>query len=372
MHPNSSTSISEKPGAALLLLQSPGFRSAAWLLAAAAIPLLSLGAINFYADPFQQYRNHPKPRYWHALQRYITPGLAKRGDYTNVIVGSSMFESFRLSDADRCLGGKTANLSLSAISAYEEGLVLDLAFRQAKVKRVVLDLNVNTFAGPTNKRWVADPLPWYLWDSNPFNDVRYLLSLDTLTRSRDLLENRPGGPEYFTDQDLSWGWARTLEFSGRRVVSNLDPADLNRKAQQQPRTLEEMMRNFDVNILPHIRNHPETRFDLVHPPYSVLVWADFQQRNQVEVTLDFKRQLFERIQGLPNVAVHDFQLAPVTQDLSQYTDIYHFGIPTCTWMLEQMRDDGYRVTKANLAELLEKLRVRAREVDPKRLIESNR
>ncbi len=359
MHPNSSISTSS-------------VRSAFWLLAAVAIPLIALGAVNYYVDPFQQYRTPQKPRYWHTLQRYITPGFAKRGDYSNIIVGSSMFESFRNSEAERFLGGKTANLALSAISAYEEGLMLDLAFRQSKVKRAIVDLNVNTFAGPPDKRWIADPLPWYLWDSNPFNDVRYLLSLDTLERSRDILQNRTTGPAFFSDPDIPWSWATTIEFSAKHVVHDLDPANLNLKFKQQPRTLEEMIRNFDVNILPHIRKHPEVRFDLVHPPYTVLVWADFQQRKQVDVTLEFKRQLFERVKGLPNVAVHDFQSAPITEDLKQYTDLYHFGFSVCTWMLEQIRDDRFRVTEASLPGLLEQQRVRARDVDPRKLIESNR
>jgi hypothetical protein len=339
------------------------------LLAAAAIPLLALGAFNFYVDPFQQYRAPATPRFWHPLQRYITPGLAKRGGYSVVLIGSSMFESFRNSDASRLLGGRAVNLSLSAISAYEQGLVIDLAFRQAKVKRVVLDLNVNTFAGPPNHRWVADPLPLYLWDSNPFNDVRYLLSLDTLARSRDLVEHRPGGPEYFEVPDMPWSWAKKLEFSAKATVHGLDPANLNLRYNQPSRTVAEMMANFDANILPRLQAHPETRFDLVHPPYSILVWADFEQRKQVDVTLEWKRQLFGRVNGMSNVAIHDFQSAPVTEDLSQYKDMYHFGIPVCAWMLEQLRTDSYRVTAESLPGLLESQRDRARSVDARKIIE---
>ena len=357
-------------------LSASSKRSVLGLLATAALLLLALAGLNFYVDPYQQYHAPwVAPRYWHPLQRYIVPGFAKRGDYTVVLLGSSMFESFRNSEATRLLGGRTANLSLSAISAYEEGLMLELAFRQAAVKRVVLDMNVNTFAGPPDKRWVSDPLPTYLWDSNPFNDVRYLLSLDTLSRSLDIvqnLQNRPTGPEYFTDPDIPWSWARKLEFSAKHVVVGLDPANLNRKFNQQPRTLDEMTRNFDVNILPQIKAHPEAQFDLVHPPYSILVWADFQQRNQVDVTLEFKRVMFERVKGLPNVVIHDFQGAAITEDLNQYMDLYHFGFSVCTWMLEQIRDGGYRVTEANLPQILEAQRLRAKQADPKKIIEASR
>ena len=344
--------------------------TSSWILATAAIALAALGGLNYWVDPFHQYRAMTAftPRFWHPLQRYIVPGLAKRGDYSVVLLGSSMFESFRNSEASRLLGGRATNLTLSAISAYEEGRMLDLAFRSAQVRRVVLDMNVNSFAGPPDKRWVSDPLPEYLWDANPFNDVRYLLSSDTLDRSLDILRNRPGGPEWYSDPDMPWSWARKMEFSRKRTIAGLDPLNLNARYNQPHRTVEEMMKNFDVNILPHIQRHPETRFDLVHAPYSVLVWIDFAQRKQVDVTLAFKRQLFERTRGLANVAIHDFQSAPVTEDLDQYMDLYHFGIPVASWMLEQIARDGYRVTDANLASTLESQRVRANTADPRKWI----
>ena len=93
MLPNSSTSTS----------------SAFVVLATAATLLLALAGLNFYVDPYQQYHSPwvGAPRYWHPLQRYIVPGFAKRGDYTVVLLGSSMFESFRNSEATRLLGGRT-------------------------------------------------------------------------------------------------------------------------------------------------------------------------------------------------------------------------------------------------------------------------
>jgi hypothetical protein len=344
--------------------------TSSWILATAAIALAALGGLNYWVDPFQQYRRMTAfaPRFWHPLQRYIVPGFAKRGDYSVVLLGSSMFETFSNSEASQLLGGKATNLTLSAISAFEEGRMVDLAFRYAPVKRVVLDMNVNSFAGPPDKRWVSDPLPEYLWDANPFNDVRYLLSSDTLDRSLDILQNRRGGPDWYADADMPWAWARKVEFSRKHVVAGLDPQNLNARFNQPQRTVEEMMTNFDVNILPHIQRHPEARFDLIHAPYSVLVWIDFAQRKQVDVTLDFKRKLFEKTRGLANVVIHDFQIAPVTEDLDQYTDLYHFGLPVASWMLHQISKETYRVTDANIASTLESQRIRANTADPRKWI----
>ena len=64
----------------------------------------------------------------------------------------------------------------------------------------------------------------------------------------------------------------------------------------------------------------------MYPPYSALVWRDFAQRNQIDVTLAFRRRVFEALRGLPNVALHDFQTRrDWVTNLDNYKDIYHFS-----------------------------------------------
>ncbi|BDC49529.1 hypothetical protein F183_A18450 [Bryobacterales bacterium F-183] len=345
MPPNSSTSTSK------------------WILATAGLTLTAVGAFNFWVDPFQQYRASAKPRFWHTLQRQITPGLAKRGGYDVVLLGSSMFECFRNSEASQHLGGKAANLSLSSSSAYELGMMLNVALSHTPgVRRVVLDLNVNTYAGPTNKLWVQGPLPLHMWDRNPFNDVRYLLAADTFQRSLDIVRGKED-KTYRTDPDLPWGWALDVRFSREEATKGLLPGDFNQRYKQPPRTTEEMVRNFETNPLPIIRSHPQIQFDLVHPPYSILAWIDFEQRKQVELTLDWKRRLFQLTQALPNVAIYDFQGDRRIEDLDHYTDIYHFDLPTASWMLKEIgRGAGseFRVTASNLEPMLKIQQERAK------------
>ncbi|MBS1835287.1 MAG: hypothetical protein JST65_21380 [Acidobacteria bacterium] len=337
MPPNSSTSISR------------------WILATAGVTLAAIGTFNYCVDPFQQYRASAKPRFWHTLQRHITPGMAKRGGYDIVLCGSSMFESFRNGEASQYLGGRVANLSLSGVSAYEMGLMLDVAFAHVPdIRRVVIDLNVNSYAGPTNKRWFDEPLPLHLWDRNPFNDLRYLWSSDTTMRSIDIVRGVNNGG-YRTDPDLPWGWALDNTFSREQATRELVPGDFNKLYKQPPRTTDEMLRNFEANILPYIRSHPKTQFDLVHPPYSILAWIDFEQRKQVDLTLEWKRRLFHLTEGLPNVAIYDFQGDPRIEDLDSYTDIYHFGLPTAKWMLQEIGRGGgssFRVTASSLEPML--------------------
>ncbi|MBK9606139.1 MAG: hypothetical protein IPO58_06840 [Betaproteobacteria bacterium] len=103
-----------------------------------------------------------------------------------------------------------------------------------------------------------------------------------------------------------------------------------------------MRASFEANLLPILRAHPEVRFSLVYPPWSALVWEDFRQRGQVEVSLAFKRAVFEAVRGLPNVTLFDFQprLAWVT-NLDNYKDIYHFS-PAISRDMTRLDREGRR------------------------------
>ena len=349
-------------------------KSIAGILAVGVATLAILGSVNYWVDPYQQYRSpsvYPA-RYWRSFQRYITPGLAKQQDYNVAMVGSSMLETLSNREASAMLGGSAKNLCLSGASGYEIGLVLDLALRHSTVRRAMVDLNITSFAGAVHHRFVRDPLPEYLWDDSRLNDLRYLLSVDTALRSFDILIGRRGGPEYSTDTDSPWSWTNRSVFSGKHVVSGLKVDDINQKFRLTQQTLDEMMANFDANLLARIEAHPNVRFDLVHPPYSILAWADLQQRKQLEVTLAFKRQVFERVKVLPNVSVHDFQSAAVIEDLNQYTDIFHYSHGVGSWMLQSIKSGAFRVTNTNVESLLAAQRKKASQADPRKIIAAYR
>ncbi len=123
--------------------------------------------------------------------------------------------------------------------------------------------------------------------------------------------------------------------------------------------------SFARNILPLLEGHPQTEFDLVWPPYSIIVWADYVQRRQLDVTLAFKRYVFDATHSLPNVHVIDLQgVAEVTHDLDLYTDLYHFAPPINEWLIDAACHDHHRVDADNVDALLAALRAQALAFDP--------
>ena len=289
--------------------------------------LVGAAAFVVWVDPFQQYHlasRHP-PRFYFLHHRYIDPGLAKNQTYDTLVSGSSIMENTRNDFVAKMCGGSAVNLSMPAMSASEQRLMLDTALASRPVKRVIAVLDFNEFAGGVDERWdVAGPLPRYLYDRNPFNDLPYLLSWDVLGKSWRIVAGDTS-EKFTSDPNAAWFWGNVKRFGRDEVLRGLDLADLNARYAQPQRTIEGMRASFEHNLLPLFRSHPETEFDLVWPPYSILVWVDFAQRDQLGVTLEFKRYVFEATRGLANVRITDVQAErAITHDLDRYTDLYHF------------------------------------------------
>jgi hypothetical protein len=337
------------------------------VLGAAVLVLAAVGAFNAYVDPFQQYRiPGPYPaRFYTSLHRYIAPGLARNADYDTLLSGSSIVENTRNSAIGRACGGTGLNVAMPALTAFEQRQIVGLALASRPLRRAVLILDFNAFSGePEQRDKLAGPMPAYFYDRNSWNDLPYLLSWGVLAKSwRIVTDDR--SERFRTDPDAPWWWADEKQFGRAEVLQGLDPRNLNARFAQPPRELPGMEKSFRRNLLPLIDAYPQTEFDLVWPPYSIVVWADFVQRSQLEVSLAFKRYVFEATRGLANVHVIDLQgVAEVTHDLDRYADLYHFSPAINAWLIDAACHDRYRVRADNVDALEHDLRVQALAFDP--------
>ena len=326
-------------------------RWCAVVLAATAAALGVVAAVNATVDPFQQYHlaSVRPPRFYALHHRWINPGIAKHAAYETALIGSSIMESTPNDLIARACGGPAVNLSMPAISAAEIRTMLDTVFAALAPRRVVVVLDFNAFAGgPDERQDSAGPMPAYLYDRNVGNDLPYLLSGTVLRKSIADLLGRDGEP-FRTDANAPWYWADRMRFGRDEVLRGLDLANLNARFRQPARTAAGMRASFEHNVLPLLRAHPETEFDLVWPPYSMLAWMDVSQRGQLDVTLDFKRYAVTAVEGIANVQVVDLQAhGEITTNLDLYMDIYHFAPTVNRWLVERTcagsdRVDGTRV-----------------------------
>jgi hypothetical protein len=176
-----------------------------------------------------------------------------------------------------------------------------------------------------------------------------------------------------SDADAPWWWADQKRFGRSEVVRGLDLKDLNRQFPQAPLDLAVMRQSFAHNLLPLMEAHPETEFDVVWPPYSIVVWGDYVQRRQLDTALAFKRYVQAATHDLRNVRIVDLQPAAiVTHDLDNYTDLYHFSPTINVWMIEEACGEGHRISSVADVEASERqLRAQASAFDPATLAEGH-
>ena len=175
----------------------------------------------------------------------------------------------------------------------------------------------------------STPLPMYLYDDNPFNDVYYLLNRDVLfDRLKEVYEyshTTPYAPGEDRRDDL-YAWGSLYEYGEEKVLNTLDvyrepdvmkPADLYEK---------NALDNLEKNLISIIRAHPETDFILFIPPYSELEWYNMYLRGHLDFVLYIKEICAERLLELPNVTLYDFNTREEwVRDLRYYKDYSHYS-----------------------------------------------
>ena len=339
------------------------------LLAALALAA-GVAAFNYAVDPFQQYRKPTRfpARFYPAWQRWENPGLARHYDYDRVITGSSLMENLLPAEVDAVLGGRSINLSISAQTAYDAGQLLRVALATGKPRQVLMNLDYNAFSGAPDRSGFTEPFPAFLYDEARWNDIPYLLGIGTTKKS---LETVLGlrWTRANTDPARMWYWAEGRQFFAAKAVQGLDPANLNARFRQPQRTLEGMQASFEANLVPLIEKYPATRFSFLYAPYSILVWMDFEQRGQLEITLAFREWLFERTRRYQNVEIFDFHAEPsVVNDLDHFTDIYHYSPKLSRGIIQAMGQGRYKLTRESVIANNEWLRRAVREKTPAEVI----
>jgi hypothetical protein len=309
---------------------------------------------NYVVDPFQYYRAATlfRPVLWGGLQRQQNAGLARNFPRDVVVVGSSVTENFLSADTERIWGKASRRLSISGSTAHEQYLVTNLALRTGKVKEVLWGLDVGAFLRP----WEAvrddqGPFPWHMYRTGWQPNVEYLLSLGTTRLSLAALKKYGD-----TDFDRYHAWFDKFEYGNAAVLKNWTgtcsqfqqkfmPADMTAAMA----TMDRYDESLERNLLSLVRAYPDVRFDLYLPPLATLIHTP-AKTNMLPILLPFRQRLAERVSGVPNVRLYDFQtVEPIVDDLANFKDPLHFGLPINHYILESIRDDRHRVGRDDMA-----------------------
>lgn len=310
------------------------------------LSLLIMGIINFILDPFEQYRKTTLYKPMYDNERYLSPGLAKTYDYKQVVIGSSMTENFVLSDIKNILGfSKPIKFCMSGATAYEMKIMLDSAYEHRQIDTVIYGLDFFSFTGKATRLFNGDDsLPLYLYDNNLLNDYRYLVSFDTFKFFVDSLIMSKADQKFDFNRMFEWQHnVSESDFNGTDRVSEWKKkTGFHTDYRKDEYSLKLMKENIDANLIPIIRNHPETTFYIFYPPYSILAFKDMQSQGWLSTIEQFKQYVFKQLIHYPNVKIYDFQASKeVTCSLDNYKDLLHYHQRINAWMLQQMKNENY-------------------------------
>ena len=315
------------------------------LLCASAAIMLMAAALNFVVDPLQLFRPARLPAMYSQDSRMQNAGLIRSQDFDTVFMGTSLAIHFRQSDVDRLLGVKSLKLAMTGSNSHEQSFVLAAALDR-KAKRVIWQVDDWIFAdAPDIDQDVYFPAD--LYRRNARGIAGYLLS-GAMARELAWMLARSIGPIEPVITRLTTG--ALFKFAIPRVDDinilrpNVDLAEAYnaRKAVAAFRYITApgrriylakgydyaaMVRNFERDAVGLIAGHPNVRFDLYLPPYSILQWVAMRDASPatLKIVYDFTAYMAQRLVQFPNARLHDFRaVSEVTHDLGNYGDvIYH-------------------------------------------------
>ncbi len=306
--------------------------------------LLALcAAAVFTVDPFFHY-HAPLAGFPYIVdsQRYQNPGMAARFSYDSAILGSSMTDNFDTDDFRELLGRDTIKLSSDGAYPRDLAILMDVIFnkrnpsgKEQPVRELYIALDLITLTADSGE--TKFPIPGYLYDRNPFNDLEYLLNRDVLLDyvAMPVVKRSPTDLSFVYGMDWLIDEWTGPEFVLRHFTPSPpylgDESPESRAAGLVNATAE----NLRTNLLPYVEAHPETGFTFFFPPYSILYWYNMQHEDLLEARLEQTRSAAEELLRYDNVRIFYFQNEEaLVADLNNYGDYTHYVPKVCRWMTE--------------------------------------
>lgn len=305
-------------------------------------------------------------------------GILNSFDIDSIILGTSHLENTSAAEASAKLGGKFFNISISGGNYAERALILKHAL-QKKLKNVLYSLdNYYSWCPQQTGR-----LPAYLYDENPLNDLKYYATLPSI---KNLFRENMGLTQ--TDHDHPTAWYHIPAYRDRFggidhwVANREDPQVKGVLEQQLPHaarafpgnvrqeahdeTREKRAREYiDKYILDVVRNHDDTNFYLVFPPYSRFLFAEQRRNHPKDFFLhqEIVRYLVERTKDNKNIHIFGFEDQDFPDDIANYKDTTHYHPRFNSMFLDAIASGTHELTPENVEDYLKRCEQKAWDYD---------
>lgn len=333
-----------------------------WLIL--VIILLGIIAGGIYkVDPYFHYHKPDTGSYFYVLdnQRSLNDGISRYFNYDAVITGTSMIENFKTSEMNEIFDVNSVKIPYSGGSYKEINDNLNVVLENhPDLKMVIRGLDMLAFFDDKDAmRYDMGEYPTYLYDNNPFNDVKYLFNKSVFSRVCGMVMKSRGKefePGITSFDDYSRWHNETVSFG----VGAVCPDGIAMESQGKQEHLTEgekaiIEENINENVISLAEKYPSVDFYYFIPPYSVYWWYHRVVDGRLYKQVEAERFIVELILEHENIRLYSFNnRTGITTDLNNYKDSIHYGQWVNSLMLKWMHDGNCLLTKENYEEYFEK------------------
>jgi len=325
--------------------------------------------------------------------RFQAAGIIKKIPFDSAIVGTSMAGNFKANEASELLGGNFVNLSISGSLLKERAVVLKYLLSSHKMKTVIISLDGSTGL-QRNKGLPIDS--WsYLYNENYLDDLtvytnsKYLPYINChsffnnkmtamllgecpaskIRSNINLLTEWQSQPSHNSRFGGIDNWKKHI--SNDQVKASIDEvinASLILKGKLNIVSNEGNLYDytqFNKHILPLVISHPDVKFVLFFPPYSLIKYAiDYQvNRKQFDNYKELVKKVALDSDKYNNIELYWFNEYSFIEDIKNYKDLSHYSAEFNSLFLHKFSLNESVIDSTNYKAYLKSLEGRASNLD---------
>jgi len=212
-----------------------------------------------------------------------------------------------------------------------------------------------------NLRYDTGTYPTYLYDKNPFNDVKYLFNKDVLlnriipmiseTKQDGFLPGITSFDEYDNwQQERTFGKNTILPDGIDEIVSDTENVPIEHLSNEERDIIE---KNIRENVTSLVEKYPDVDFYYFFSPYSIASWWETIKDSSMYKQIEAEQCVIELLLEYDNIHLFSFNnRTDIITDLNYYADYTHYGEWINSLILKWMHEGMYQLTKDNYEEYL--------------------
>ena len=319
-----------------------------------ATGLILIAGFMIFVDPYLHYHGTGGV-FTYSLHNefYQNAGILKNYEYEALIAGDSETQNFKASEVKEFFGYETVKLPNPGANYGETDRVIRCAIKNNdELKLVIRPMDMIMLP----KEWDSEryvSTDWFLYDSNPFNDVKYVYDKESIIDAlKTVAYTRAGKEDTSMDDYSKFDFGNV--FGDRTNLVNFYNTSKDFGFSGNPLELTALVKdNVHNNIVLTAKENPDIDFYVFIPPYNIIYWKELKDNNCIDNELICEKTALEECLSCGNIHVFSFMnMKEIVTDWQYYSDEQHFCPDINSLILKKMSEKEYEITKDNLSDYL--------------------